>query len=358
LEAHAFLTVAGNEDFLNKYLSGTVKAVSATVGYDTLICGICGHEWLSDACIKAADDAGQKIHWPGDTFDGKLCILTFTIDTTDTKALLEVSPVYCGASKGRLKFAAKNDKHETIEQARAMREKFVKNAFKLSFDLADEAPPEQPADEIADLKAEIAGLKANLDAARENYASLEKDHAHALEMTRRERDEALQDAENIRAELAAAQAALDAEKALHQTSIAAAAAAAEKAAAEIADLHARADAFDASLDEIVSPFRDDVEKMSIADKTNLVAALAALAAGLRTWAASRVEKLRVQLDGNRAVFPSDVTTSTSATDIVNILDAAERAVCDRFGVEPITGVVPPVSEPKRLDTSSRVFKIN
>jgi hypothetical protein len=176
LEAHAFLTVAGNEDFLNKYLSGTVKAVSATVGYDSLICGICGNEWLSDACIKAADDAGQNHHWPGDTFAGKLCILTFPGTAPATQALLDVSPVYCGASKGRLKLAAKDAKHETIEQALALRDKFIKNAFKLSLELAaDDAAADDRSDpsDQSDHADQAASPEAALAAAREQIAELE-----------------------------------------------------------------------------------------------------------------------------------------------------------------------------------------
>jgi hypothetical protein len=117
-------------------------------------------------------------------------------------------------------------------------------------------------------------------------------------------------------------------------------------------------AHSSALDAMLADVIDDPQKISIADKLARVADFVQLAIGLRTWAASRVEKLRVQLDGEKAAFPADVAASCSATDIVNILDAAERAVCDKYNVPPITGAVAPVTPPKRLDTTTRVFKLS
>jgi|GEM_PF-3893198 len=312
LKAVAFTDSA---ELVEKYLRGTVKAVSAGVCGDTWTCSICGNEIWSNECFKAAQKADHGWHCPGEQYDGKLCYVE--VDVKDgNKALREVSPVYCGASNGKLLAPAEiaqmssyadGKKKPGKAELEAMRGKLLDYMSQLAVDLPG-APPEadlsDPSDPSDELRAQLSATQAELATA-------------------------LAAADHARNDANAKCAAANDENARLKAELAAAAAALASANAASAELLAKLDvaAISAALKQDAKPD----------DKLAALAGLATLAVGLRTWCATRVEKMRVQAHGNDAKAPTDILSAAEAGTIVALLDAAEQDVCSRHGVPPLTG---------------------
>jgi hypothetical protein len=310
------LAFTADKELVEKYLRGDVKAVSAGISGDTFTCSICGNEIWSEACFAAARKADHGYHCPGEKYDEKLCVVVVGVEEGH-RALREVSPVYCGASNGKLlpaDFLAQMHSYgdvktvPTAAEAVAMRKLLVNNICTLELDVPVLPPDAAGADEADENAVELTAALA--------------DNA-ALVVENKNLTKAVAD---VNAELGAA---LDRETKLQQqiTDLSAKLAAAENVAAKIAT---------AAL-----PIKESLRAGANAD--DMLAALsafAALAVGLRKWSAARLEKLRVQADGNKAAPPSDILDATDPAAIGAALDAAEKAVCERYNVPPLTGAAP------------------
>ena len=197
------LAYTNREDLVDDYLKGIVKAVSAGLSYDWLKCSICGNQWRSEECRKHAKKNDHEVswadgyfmHWPGDVYDGKKCLLGYMMDT-ETGALRETSPVYKGASEGRLlsveaiaefkanlimEMSAQLSDDETVSETalKAAGDKYESQLSKLTLAIPEpesegetgEDPPDNLQETCDTLTAENADLVAKNEALKTDLAT-------------------------------------------------------------------------------------------------------------------------------------------------------------------------------------------
>lgn len=319
-----------DRELVDKYLAGEVQAVSAGLTCSTMRCGICGNKWLSEKCVAFADEHNQKIHWPGEKFDNKVCLLYYVCEN-GARALREVSPVYCGASAGRLldgekamkiastgalyaeacaMLAHNKDKQLTPDQCKRAAEKFNDAAATLVLPVAPAADDRSDRSDRSDeLLAQIAALLAEKEAALAALANADEAGAAA----NRECIALNEENQDLKANLSAATAAL---------------AVSNSASAELL----------AKLDVAAIPagLKPDA---SADDKLAALAGMATMAAALRAFLHEQAETYCIKAHGNAAAPPA-ITVMADAPGIIAAFTGARDEFLDVHKMPPLTAPAP------------------
>lgn len=311
---------------VEKYLAGEVQAVSAGLSKSWYKCSICGNRWMSDECISHARKNKDEYHWPGERYDGVVCHLYYMVDEGGI-ALREVSPVYKGASAGRMLSPEKIK--ELFNQLRA--------EAGVALNLADGTEPDKAALDASREQLEKQALTLEFKAGSVGSDGSDGSgvSAEAEMMTKEEHqrllDAQLADAAKREGELLAQvkdmQVKLDAAQAATQTE----SALKDGVKRVLAGVLGAFSAVMTALHEA-----KQVQEMPADEQAAEVAVLANMGMALRTYLAARVEKLAVQLDGNKAGDNSAYARGTDALALVTEIERLEQALAAKYKVQPLT----------------------
>ena len=330
-----------DKNFIDKYLAGEVQAVSAGLSVSWYKCGICGNEWLSEKCMKAAEKAKHKtsngwtIHWPGEEYDGKTCYLYMMVDKGDD-ALREVSAVYKGASKGIL--LKPDDAKKIVSDLYVKATKNLKDAkdFIEHFDLVKKA-----ADELKSKTKTVQYRLASIENAPADPAATNTPAATG---------------NNVQKEPLSDSISIDAHQSILKAQVEATAGKIAELSADNEQLNAKinqlsldnkavndiADAAQEKLADVTKLLRkalagviEQPEKLSAQEAIEKLTNYLALALDLRTVIANRIGKLNVQLHGNSAPEINAFAAEMSAEKIAAELTRLEKALNEKFPTQDI-----------------------
>ncbi len=326
------LAYTDNEDLIDDYLKGIVKAVSAGLSYDWLKCSVCGNVWWSDECKAAAKKAKHTVswaegyfgHWPGDAYGDIVCRLVYMMNK-DRGALREVSPVYKGASEGKLlgidKIAEfKANLHQELSAQLAAGDGL--------FETAIDAVAKKYQTKLGQMVLEVPAID-NDDTGIDDETKPETISLAAHETAVEELTAILESAEEDKA-------ALKAEKGELETKLAMAEKEHKTLASANDDLQKRLDAMSAEMTRLAESLGCMGAEFGAVVDTAL--GLATLAKTLRVAMVGRIEKLGVQLHGNDAEQTSEYETTCDGECLVRKLETLEQEFGAKFTATPVTQV--------------------
>ena len=352
------LSYTDNHELIDSYLKGKVKDVSAGLKYDRFTCGICGNEWLSQECRDHAKKNkhvtwGNFLHYPGHTYDDKLCIIDYEIDE-GKDALREVSPVYKGASAGSL-----HDPEMAKQLGETIQTLWASN-------LSEDGEPNDDAVKLVrDKLGEKAGIVEMLWAGEtadtdehgqtqtdtdEHTAKLELDKAE-LEAEKAElaaENKKLGDTLSFRtSELVASQADVEKEKKGR-----------ESVKAQLNVVVGEKEALKAGIAGVLEGVvaAEELEKMSEAEKIETVTKCVQLGMELRKYLVKGMETMTVQLDGGEAGSVEQYMNEQEAKVLIEKDGALRQALSAKYKIPILTVTKSSDAAEKGIAPDARAFK--